>query len=365
MKRTIIDNALGLHKASWWTVDMDQVRCELCPRACVIKDGERGFCGTRTNSGGILYSENYGRVTIEKVDAIEKKPIFHYMPGARVLSVGSYGCNLSCTFCQNHFLAHPDPVIPFTDVPPEALVQEAVEKGVSGIAFTFNEPIVWAEYIICVSKYAKKKGLSIIINSNGYIHGAAREELIGAVDALKVDIKGFTNDVYNELCSANMRPVLETCEIAYKAGKHLELSYILIPGKTDLPMMLGRFGSWVARMLEVDTPVHLVRFQPEYLLNQIDAATSEALSTARMELLSSGLKFVYMGGLCSDFGRDTICPECGRTWVERRQSDPEHPMYKGEKVSKFCPSYSDVRVHLKNGTCPGCGRRTNIVENVV
>lgn len=240
MRPMIIENLLDLHRALWWSPEGNKARCELCPRACVLEDGERGFCYARINRGGDLYSENYGRITVSQVDAVEKKPLFHYLLGAHLLSVGSYGCNLDCVFCQNYIIARSDQELPYRELSPEQLVAEAVEKRVSGIAFTFNEPIVWSEYIVCVSKYAKKKGLPIVLNTNGYIHGEARDDLIKAIDALKVDIKGFSNDVYKEICSGTMRPVLETCETAYREGKHLELSYFMIPGKTDSPNMIDR-----------------------------------------------------------------------------------------------------------------------------
>ncbi|MCE5296945.1 MAG: AmmeMemoRadiSam system radical SAM enzyme [Euryarchaeota archaeon] len=364
MKRTIIENPIDLHRALWWAPAGDAIACELCPRACVIRNGERGFCSARINSDGVLYAESYGRITVSQLDSVEKKPLFHYMIGANLLSVGSYGCNLDCAFCQNHIIARSDEEVPYRELSPEQLVAEAVEKRVSGIAFTYNEPMIWAEYIICVSQYARKKGLKIILNTNGYIHGAARDDLIKAVDAMNIDIKGFSNDIYNELCDGTMRPVLETCEIANREGKHIELSYIMIPGKTDQPDMIGRFGGWVARMLGTETPVHLMRIHPDRML-QTSTVTTDALGAARMELMSSGLRFVYMGGTGNDFGRDTICPDCGRTWVERRAVTVEHQTVKGEKVSKHCPSYSDVKVLSRNGICPGCGRKTNIVENPV
>ncbi|MFA5311983.1 MAG: AmmeMemoRadiSam system radical SAM enzyme [Methanomassiliicoccales archaeon] len=364
MKRTIIENPLELHKALWWSPEVDGIRCELCPHACLIKNGERGFCSARINSDGVLYAESYGRITVSQVDAVEKKPLFHYMIGASLLSVGSYGCNLDCSFCQNHIIARSDEDVPYRELTPEQLVAEAVEKRVSGIAFTYNEPTIWSEYIICVSKYAKKKGIAIVLNTNGYIHGAARDELIKSVDAMNVDIKGFSNDVYKELCAGTLRPVMDTCEIAQRDGKHIELSYIMIPGKTDQPDMIGRFGGWVASKLGRETPVHLMRIHPDRML-QMSVMSTEELGVARRELLSCGLRFVYMGGSGNDFGRDTICPDCGSTWVERRSVCTETQTVKGEKVSKFCPSYSNVKVILRNGICPGCGRKTNIVENPV
>lgn len=332
---------------------------------CLIGEGEKGFCKVRSNSGGTLFSENYGRVTVSTIDSIERKPIFHYIPGARLLSVGSYGCNLDCKFCQNQFISRPDSDVPYRFISPEELVSEAVDKGAIGIAFTFNEPTIWSEYIICVSLYAKKKGLSIILNTNGYIQGQARQDLINAVDAVKVDIKGFSNEVYRDLCSGSLKPVLETCEMAFERSKHIELSYLMIPGMTDTQEQIERFGIWVMRKLDKETPVHLFRFQPGRRMLNVPVSSTEDLGVARRELLACGLKFVYMGGPGDDFGRDTICPDCGKTWIERKAAGSEPLVFMGEKVSRFCPSYSNIKVLIRNGACPGCGKRTNIIENLV
>jgi pyruvate formate lyase activating enzyme len=344
------------HLARWWEKDGDRVSCHLCPRTCRIPDGSVGFCNARANISGELVSLTYGRVCATAVDPVEKKPIFHYRPGSMLYSVGTFGCNLDCGFCQNAVMARArSDNIPTHYVPPEGMVRTALEKKVNGIGWTFNDPVVWSEYIIDVSGLAHSHGLFNLLNTNGYIEPEAREDLLEHIDVVKVDIKGFEESTYRELCQGRLAPVLDTCRSIHEKGIHLELAYPLVPGWTDAASMLDKFGDWVLRELGHDTPVHLFRFQPAYLLSDLESPDISRIREVRARLLDLGLRFVYLGGVTGE-GQDTLCPKCGTVVVSRRSEEANEKVFvKKEQVSRFCPTYSEVRNMSVDGCCPRCG----------
>jgi pyruvate formate lyase activating enzyme len=247
-------------------------------------------------------------------------------------SVGTFGCNLDCGFCQNAILARSElEVIPSKYTSPEELVQTAMEKNVDG------------------------RGLFSLLNTNGYIEAGAREDLLENIDAVKVDIKGFGERTYRELCQADLGPVLETCIRIKEKGIHLELAYPLIPEWTDDPGMLSKFAQWVRDEIGRDVPIHIFRFQPAYHLSRSRSPEMTELHAAREQLLRAGLRYVYLGGVTGE-DQDTRCPECGAVVVSRKAEEASEKIFvKKEQVSRFCPTFSKVEVFTLDGCCPTCG----------
>ena len=352
---TITETEPPGHLARWWRPEGQACRCLLCPRRCLVRAGTAGFCNARANVSGEMISLTYGRVCATAVDPVEKKPVFHFHPGARLYSVGTFGCNLDCGFCQNAVLARSI----LDDVPskytsPEDLVRTAVDKKVDGIGWTFNDPIVWSEYIIEVSALVRRHGLFSLLNTNGYVEAGAREDLLENIDAVKVDIKGFGEGAYRELCQADLGPVLETCIRIKEKGIHLELAYPLIPEWTDDPGTLTRFGHWVRDELGPDVPVHIFRFQPAYRLSLSRSPEMTELHAARERLRQAGLRYVYLGGVTGE-DQDTRCPECGQVVVSRKAEEASEKIFvKKEQVSRFCPTFSKVETFTLDGCCPNC-----------
>jgi pyruvate formate lyase activating enzyme len=327
-----------------------------------VEDGGIGICGVRKNVSGALRSLNYGRVSVVAVDNIEKKPIFHFRPGSTLLSVGTVGCNLDCDYCQNSQLARGDVEgVPSTHYSPQALVGEALEKGVNGIAWTFNEPVVWAEYVVDASKLARGRGLYSMANTNGFISGKAREDLLGAIDVIKVDIKAFREDTYRRVCRGELHPVLETCIAAREAALHLEVAYPMIPGINDSMNEMGDLFEWITNNLGSETPLHLFRFSPSFRMSHLKEEPITRMRKARSKAMKIGLKYVYFGGVVSADEQNTRCPRCGNLVVSRVGKAPDEKLYvKKEQMSRFCPSFSDVEVRLEDGRCPECGEAIRI-----
>ncbi|MDH7556196.1 MAG: AmmeMemoRadiSam system radical SAM enzyme [Candidatus Methanosuratincola sp.] len=357
------DRVEALSPARWWEREAGAVRCLLCPRTCIIKDGKIGFCMVRRNIGGSLFSTNYGIVSVSTIDNIEKKPIFHFLPGSKLYSVGSFGCNLRCLYCQNYPLVEGGfEAAPHRRLPPRDLVSEAISRGADGIAWTFNEPIVWSEYVIETSRLAHKEGLYCMLNTNGYIMDGPRDELLEVVDAIKVDIKGFSNRFYNEVCGGSLGPVLRTCRAALGKGIHIEIAYPVVRGMNDSPDEIGRFCEWVRLNLGSETPVHFIMVHSFHRIAFNAEIKLEDLEKIRISAIQSGLNYVYIGGTTKSPAQNTYCPGCGDLLISRAgDASAEKVYYKDQQVSRFCPSRSDVRVMLSGRSCPRCGRATAIV----
>ena len=290
------------------------------------------------------------------IDQIEKKPIYHYRPGSKLLSIGTFGCNLDCDCCQNAALASSGPEGRAELVTsPEEIVSFAVQKGAQGIAFTFNEPVVWSEFIIDVARSAKGRGLYIMMNSNGYVEVEPLTELLEEVDVFKVDVKGFTDEFYRNSCGGTLSPVLRTCHMIKEKGKHLELAYLIIPGMNDSKEEIEGFFRWTAE-LGRDVPVHLYRFMPAHRLSHIRSTGMGAMRDAKAVAASHGLRFVYLSGMVEGDEHQTLCPNCGALVISRAAKDaPEKVVYEGTRLSKFCPSYSEIEDRTIEGRCASCG----------
>ena len=350
-------------KASYWHPEGELLSCDLCPRRCQIPLSGEGYCGTRANHGGKMVALNYGKVCVSAFDPIEKKPIFHFKPGAKLLSLGTFGCNLDCGNCQNSTLARMKAdQAPYVLTSPEQAVEDALEKGAKGIAFTFNEPTVWMEFIMDTAARARDKGLFTLLNTNGYIEPWAADDLFDMVEVANIDVKGMSDAFYKQNCGGHLGPVLESCIAARMAGVHLELTYLLIPGKNDSAQDVRRFASFVVRELGEDVPIHLFRFQPAYKMMQVPPESMDRLLQAYEVAKEEGVQYVYLAGVVGDPHQNTMCPKCGAMLVKRSSKEPVESTYVlEEKVSRFCPTYSDVQVLLKKGGCPDCGAAVPIV----
>lgn len=317
------------------------VKCALCPHGCHIQKGKTGICGVRLNSRSKLYSTNYGMVTGMHFDPIEKKPLYHFHPGSSILSVGTFGCNLQCVFCQNFHISHPAnmEILNTKSVSLNRILKASLEYiDNCGIAYTYNEPIVWIEYMFDIAVPARQQGLKNAMVSNGYINRKPLEQLLDVMDAFNIDLKAYTNSFYNDICGGSLQPVKNTLQAIAKRGKHLEITNLVIPGLNDDTKVFGEMVKWIAGELGNDIPLHINRYFPSYRL-QIHPTPTETLLRLR-SLAMEMLNFVYIGNVSQ--GGDlsnTICPQCRKVVIERS-------------------GYSIELRGIDNlGNCIGCGRR--------
>ncbi len=299
-------------------LDDKGVRCGLCPRECVIPSGERGYCEVRENREGELLSLVYGNPCAVNVDPVEKKPFYHLLPTTKSFSIATAGCNFDCLFCQNFEIsqARPENTLNY-DLPPGAVVANALHYGCKSIASTYVEPTIFAEYMIDVGRSARQAGLLNVMHSNGFINPKPLEDLCGFLDAACIDLKGFTEDYYRGMTEGELAPVLRTLTTLRKRGVHLELVTLLIPGKNDEPETIGRMSAWIVRELGPDTVLHLTRFYPMYKLKSLPPTPVESLDRAREAALAEGLRYVYVGNVPGHEAQSTMCPKCGALLIER------------------------------------------------
>lgn len=280
-------------------VDDHTVVCGLCPRTCVIKPGMTGTCRVRRNVDGRLIAESYGRPAAMQVDPIEKKPLCRYRPGSQTFSIGTFGCNLMCQFCQNDSLSRNGYPLPYDGlfVSPEQVVEQAVRYGCDSVAFTYNEPTVFFEYMIDIATLARQAGLGTVLVSNGFISADARAELYPLIDAANIDVKGFSEVFYKELCGASLAPVLESCRyFKQEAGGHLEITNLIIPNRNDSPAMIRGLLDWAGPVLGYDTPIHFTAYHPMGGFNE--PATTPATVRGAVELAKKlGFTCVRAGNL--------------------------------------------------------------------
>ena len=331
-----------LHEARYWEpADGGRVLCTLCPRACRIGEGQAGFCFIRRNQGGRLVTAGYGRSTGFAVDPIEKKPLAHYLPGSTVLSFGTAGCCLGCRFCQNWDIskARDDERSSDDRFTPERVVALALELGAPGVAFTYNDPIIWAEYAIDVAKAAHAAGLFTVFVTSGYVEPAARVDIFRHMDATNVDLKAFTEDFYARVTLAHLAPVLATLEwLAKETDVWVEVTNLMIPGLNDAPDETRRLADWIAEHMGVDVPLHFTAFHPDYKMLDKPRTPAGTLSGARAIARAAGVRHVYTGNVHDPEGQTTFCPRCGARVVER--------------------DWHAVRaVRLSGDACVACGQR--------
>ena len=314
------------------------IQCNLCPNQCRIPDGERGLCRVRKNIGGKCYSLVYGNPCVINLDPIEKKPFLHVLPGTNTLSIATAGCNFDCKFCQNWEIsqAFPEEVYSY-DVPPEIVVKKAMEIGARSIAYSYVEPTIFFEYMYDIACIAKDLGLMNVIHTNGYINKSPLKKLCNVMDAAQVDLKGFTELFYDELCGGDLTPVLETLKIIIQEKVHLEITNLVIPTKNDDISEIRKMCTWIKKELGASIPIHFNRFYPLHKLERLPSTPVLTLEKAREVAISSGLEYVYIGNIPGHEAWNTFCPECGRIVIKRS-------------------GYMLEEMLLQEGSCVYCGR---------
>ena len=336
-------SGVDLKDALFWEKEKDAVRCQLCPHSCLIKEGKVGICRVRQNVGGTLKAISFGMVSSVHLDPLEKKPLFHFHPGEPVLSFGGLSCNLRCEHCQNFTIAQVGPGNEMSRyIPPEEVSEMCLHANSNGVAWTYNEPTIWYEYMLEASRLCKENGLFTVSVTNGFIQEAPLRSLKGVIDAMNVDVKGFTEDFYGEVCKGQLAPVLRSCEVAKEIGVHVELTYLIIPGKNDRQEEIGDFCQWVRDRMGTDTPVHFSRFHPDYQMDHVPPTPRSTMDMAMKEGMAHGLDYVYVGNIATERGENTYCPNCGSLLVRRS-------------------GFSAEVLGIKDRACSKCGRTTDIV----
>jgi pyruvate formate lyase activating enzyme len=333
----------GSTEARFYSLEGGKVRCALCPHSCLIPEGKRGICGVREHRGGKLYALTYGLASSIHPDPIEKKPLFHFLPGTTSISFGSVGCNLSCKHCQNFSISRAGPEdVGLTRIVPGDVVEYARTSGAQSVSWTYNEPIIWHEFTTDASRAVHDAGLKTVYVTNGYIQEPPLRELQGLVDAMNIDVKAFRESFYKRVCGGSLAPVLKACEAAHGLGIHVELTYLIIPGHNDSEEELGEFSKWVSDSMASNVPVHFSAFHPDYKLTSVPRTPTNTLVKAFEMARAAGLEFVYLGNVPVGDKDDTFCPKCGAPVVRREG---------------FFVTHKD----LKGGKCGKCGAELNII----
>ncbi|MFW5981728.1 MAG: AmmeMemoRadiSam system radical SAM enzyme [Halanaerobiales bacterium] len=290
----------------------DRVHCFLCPQNCLITEGKKGLCKARINHDGILYSENYAKISAIAIDPIEKKPLYHFYPGEEILSIGSFGCNLGCSYCQNWQISQHKPQLKELSV--EDLIDIALIKGSMGVAYTYSEPSICYEYLIDAFPAAHNKNLKNIMVTNGYINKQALKDLIPYLDALNIDLKSFSNEFYREKCNGSIKPVLENIKYLYKNKVHIEITTLIIRDENDSLDELEQLFQWLSK-LSRDIPLHLSRYFPNYKMKR-PATDLEKMKEA-YSLAKKYMNYVYLGNVNIADVQSTYCPDCGKLLINR------------------------------------------------
>jgi pyruvate formate lyase activating enzyme len=308
------------HRGRWFAPLPDgRIECRLCPRFCKLNDGQRGFCFVRKRVGDHMVLTTYGRSSGFCVDPIEKKPLNHFYPGTSVLSFGTAGCNLGCRFCQNWDISKAREMDKLMDAAsPAKLAHSAIQLGCKSVAFTYNDPVIFAEYAIDVARACRSWNVKTVAVTAGYITDDARAEFYEEMDAANVDLKGFTEEFYHRQCFGELAPVLETLKfLKHQTKVWFEITTLLIPGENDSDAELHRAAEWISENLGPDVPWHFSAFHPDFKMLDRPATPPATLSRARQIALSKGLHYVYTGNVHDRTGGSTWCPGCGKCVIER------------------------------------------------
>lgn len=315
----------------------DKIKCKVCPHNCIIDENKFGICRVRTLKSSIPVAVNYGEVTSMAVDPIEKKPLYHFKPSKNILSIGSFGCNMTCSFCQNYEISQGKPQTQYISVEKLMEIIKTVENN-AGIAFTYNEPFMWYEYMYDAAKNIKEDNCetSIVVVTNGYINEEPLKKLLPYVDAMNIDLKGYTNRYYNNICGAKLEPVLETIKRCNEYC-HVEITTLLVSEENDSLEEAGQIAKFIASVSE-NIPLHLSRYFPRYKMEN-EATKVEKITEAQNEA-KKYLKHVYVGNV-QGVDNNTYCPKCNELLVER--------------------SGYITNVFIKNNKCEKCGEEINII----
>jgi pyruvate formate lyase activating enzyme len=314
------------------------VKCLLCAQSCVIKPGERGKCRARMNVNGELRSLVYGRPVTIHIDPIEKKPFYHFLPGSDAFSFATSGCPLRCKFCQNWEISQSRPEdfdTPF--IAPAAMVGSASARQSPIIAFTYNEPTVFMEYLADTAALAKKQKLRCVMISCGFMNADPLKELCGILDAIKIDLKGYSEGFYRNVCGAELRPVLNSIRQIAKSGVHLEIVNLVVPTLNDSDKMMTGLADWIMGEIGPDVPIHFTRFHPDYQLLHLPPTPVATLERSRNCALSKGIRYAYIGNVPDHPGNHTYCPQCGKVVIRRS-------------------SFFIAEQNIVRGNCKFCGR---------
>jgi len=315
----------------------EKVKCTLCPRLCIISAGQRGNCAVRENRDGSLFSLVHSRVVAAQIDPIEKKPFFHFLPGSRSFSVATAGCNVHCSYCQNSEISQRRPEeLTAERMSPKEIALMAEQLGARTVAYTYGEPTVFAEFVHETSLAVRERGLRNLVVTNGYMQLDAMRHAYSAIDAVKIDLKAFTERFYREVVGAHLQPVLNTLVALRAMNVWIELVYLLIPTLNDSEAELRAMAQWVRENLGAGTPLHFSRFHPDYHLTYLPTTSIESLYRAREIAQTEGLQFVYIGNVPGDPAQHTYCPKCSAVAVERI-------------------GFSTQRIQIRNGACEQCG----------
>jgi pyruvate formate lyase activating enzyme len=295
-----------------------KIKCKLCPRGCTIDDRERGYCGVRENRGGTYYTLVHSRVVTAHIDPIEKKPFFHFLPGTVAFSIATAGCNVNCKMCQNWDISQVRPEqVRSNYAPPERVAVLAQQNSCPTIAYTYSEPVVFYEYVADTAEAAHRLGVKSVVVTGGYIQQEPLEKLCRQVDAIKVDLKGYSEKFYKEVVNGELKPVLDGLVTIRKHGVWNEIVYLVIPTLNDSETEFQGLAKWVKSELGPDVPVHFTRFHPEYLLKNLPPTPVETLERAKAIADAEGLHFVYIGNVPGHPAENTYCPKCRKIVVER------------------------------------------------
>ncbi|MFQ6676092.1 MAG: AmmeMemoRadiSam system radical SAM enzyme, partial [Fidelibacterota bacterium] len=306
--------------AKWWEpLERGKVLCTLCPRYCRIGDGQNGFCFVRKNQGGKLYQTAYGTSTGFAIDPIEKKPLNHFLPGTPVLSFGTAGCNLGCRFCQNWDIskARLDETRSLTATP-EEVVRMAIERHCPSIAYTYNDPTIWAEWVMDIATVAREVGIKNVMVTAGYITPQAREEIYPLIDAANVDLKAFTETFYHKLTFSHLTDVLDTISwLVNDTDVWTEITNLIIPGHNDGMDEIAQMVDWILKTVGDEVPLHFTAFHPDFKMMDTPPTPHETLRKARTLAMEKGIKYVYVGNVFDTEGQTTYCPQCHRSLIVR------------------------------------------------
>jgi len=308
----------------------NRVRCLLCPHQCGISQGQSGKCMVRVNRDGKLYAVGYGRTVTANIDPIEKKPLYHFLPGSVILSIGPNGCTFSCTFCQNWHISQEK--VHTVYISPEELVELATRNGSVGVAFTYTEPLIWFEYLLDVAPMLREHGLKSVLVTNGFINEEPARELAPLIDGFNVDLKSIKDEFYREYCDGRIEPIKRFIEIVSKTS-HVEVTNLVIPGLNDSREEITELVDWLSGVSD-EIPIHFSRFFPQYRMNDVPPTPAETLEMA-YSIAREKLKYVYVGNIFIEGTEDTRCPECGEVVISR-------------------VGYN-VNIKGENGRCPACG----------
>ncbi len=313
------------------------VQCQLCPHFCTLKEGERGRCRVRENKKGKLISLVYGKPCSLSLDPIEKKPLYHFLPGELALSIATVGCNLRCLHCQNWEISQSSDISSI-EISPKKVIEEVKKNDVKIISYTYTEPTIFYEYMLNIAKLAKKSGIKNTIVSNGFINPEPLKKLCKYIDGANIDLKSINNEFYKNICKARVKPVLESLKILKEKEVWIEITNLLIPTLNDKKKNIKSLVLWIKKNLGTHVPLHFTAFYPSYKLLNLPATPLKTLKEAKDIATKAGMKYVYIGNISDEEGSSTFCPKCDSILIKRKL-------------------FSATENNLKEGKCPKCNEK--------